>query len=231
MFCAGEGRSPAAVIKCAADRKERAVTKLLDQHAPPQSPVKGAAIVLNLSPVVELTDDQFYDLCRANHELRFERTATGEILIMPPTGTETGRRNFNLTYQLAKWVEQDGTGYGFDSSTAFKLPGGATRSPDASWIVRERYDALTDEEKEKFSPICPDFVAELRSRTDALAELQGKMEEYVANGARLGWLIDPLERKVYVYEPGAPVVVLESPEQVAGDPVLPGFTLRLAEIW
>lgn len=220
----------AAVIKCAVDRKERAVTKLLDEHAT-RPALKGAAIVLDLSPVVDLTDDQFYALCRANHELRFERTAEGEILIMPPTGTETGRRNFKLNTLFGIWVMQDGTGFGFDSSTAFKLPNGATRSPDASWIARERYDALTEDEKKKFSPICPDFVAELRSRTDALAELREKMEEYVANGARLGWLIDPLERRVYVYRPGAEAEVLDAPEQVAGDPVLPGFTLRLAEIW
>lgn len=208
------------------------MTKLLDEHAPTARPaLKGAAIVLDLSPVVDLTDDQFYELCRANHELRFERTAAGEVLIMPPTGTRTGNRNLRLTQQLANWTDQDGTGIAFDSSTAFKLPNGATRSPDASWIVRERYDALTEEEKEKFSPICPDFVAELRSRTDALAELREKMEEYVSNGARLGWLIDPLERKVYVCRPGAAVEVLDAPEQVVGDPVLPGFVLRLAEIW
>lgn len=204
--------------------------KLLDVQAPPPA-LRGAAIVLDLSPVVELTDDQFYELCRANHELRFERTATGEILIMPPTGTRRGNRNLRLTQQIANWTDRDGTGIAFDSSTAFKLPNGATRSPDASWIARERYDALTEDEQEKFSPICPDFVAELRSRTDTPAELHEKMEEYAANGARLGWLIDPLERKVYVYRPGAAVEVLDAPEQVAGDPVLPGFTLRLAEIW
>lgn len=205
--------------------------KLLNEHTPPRPALKGAAIVLDLSPVVDLTDEQFYELCRANHELRFERTAAGGILIMPPTGTRTGNRNLKLTQQLANWTDKDGTGIAFDSSTAFKLPNGATRSPDASWIVRERYNALTEDEKEKFSPICPDFVAELRSRTDTVAELQEKMSEYIANGARLGWLIDPLERKVYVYRPGADVEVLDAPEQVAGDPVLPGFALWLAEIW
>lgn len=206
------------------------MSKLMDEPAAPAR-VKSAAILLDLRPVVDLTDDQFYDLCRANAELRFERTAEGDILIMPPTGTKTGKRNFTLNTLFGIRVMQDGTGVGFDSSTAFKLPNGATRSPDASWIRRERYDALTDEQQEKFSPICPDFVAELRSRTDSLEELQDKMAEYIANGAQLGWLLDPQERRVYVYRPGAEAERLDDPETVAGDPVLPGFVLRPREIW
>lgn len=206
------------------------MSKLLDQPAAPER-VKSAAILLDLRPVVDLTDAQFYALCRANAELRFERTAEGDILIMAPTGTKTGNRNFKLNTLFGIWVMQDGTGVGFDSSTAFKLPNGATRSPDASWIRRERYDALTDEQQEKFSPICPDFVAELRSRTDSLEELQDKMAEYVANGAQLGWLLDPQERCVYVYRPDAEVERLDDPETLAGDPVLPGFVLRPRELW
>jgi Uma2 family endonuclease len=180
------------------------MTKLLDEPKPAKPmPQTGAAIVLDLRPVIDLSDEQFYQLCRANHELRFERTAQGEILIMPPTGSMTGHRNFKLTHRFANWVEQDGTGVGFDSSTAFKFPNGATRSPDASWIKRERWEALTPQEQEKFSPICPDFVIELRSSTDSLAELQAKMHEYIANGVRLGWLLDPLTQTAYIYRPGA----------------------------
>jgi Uma2 family endonuclease len=195
------------------------MTKLLDEPTPAApKPITSAAIVLNLRPVVDLTDDQFYELCRANADLRFERTAQGEILIMAPTGSRTGQRNFNLTKQVAIWADEDGTGYGFDS-------------PDVSWIKRERWDALSDEQKEKFSPVCPDFVVELRSRTDSVAELREKMEEYVENGARLSWLIDPSERKVYVYRQGVEVETLDDPETVSGDPVLAGFVLSLQEVW
>jgi len=194
-------------------------------------PQTGAAIVLDLRPVIDLSDEQFYQLCRANHELRFERTAEGEILIMPPTGSRTGQRNFMLTTLFGIWVQQDGTGVGFDSSTAFKFPNGATRSPDASWIRRERWEALTPQEKEKFSPICPDFVIELRSSTDSLAELQAKMHEYIANGVRLGWLLDPLTQTAYIYRPGAEVEIIEQAREISGEPELPGFTLNLQEIW
>lgn len=208
------------------------MAKLLDEvQSPERKPHESAAIVLDLRPVINLTDDQFYELCRANGDLRVERTAGGEILIMPPTGTRTGNRNSRLTQRLANWTDADGTGIAFDSSTAFKLPNGAVRSPDASWIRRERYDALTPEEQEKFSPICPDFVVELRSRTDSLVELQTKMGEYITSGAQLGWLIDPQEKHIYVYRPQAQVEILENPNSVAGDPVLTGFVLDLQEIW
>ncbi|PYT04817.1 MAG: hypothetical protein DMF65_01375 [Acidobacteria bacterium] len=208
------------------------MAKLLDEvQADERKAREGAAIVLDLRPVVSLTDEQFYELCRANSELRIERTAEGEIEIMPPTGTRTGRRNSKLNQRLSNWAETDGNGYVFDSSTAFKLPNGAVRSPDASWIGRERYDTLTSEEQEKFSPICPDFVVELRSATDSLQELQAKMEEYVTNGAQLGWLIDPQERRVHVYHAQAQAEVLDSPETVSGDPLLKGFVLNLREIW
>jgi Uma2 family endonuclease len=208
------------------------MTKLLDEPQPAERAVHaGAAVVLDLRPVIDLTDEQFYQLCRANHELRFERTAEGEILIMPPTGSRIGQRNFTLTALFGSWVRQDGTGVGFDSSTAFKLPNGATRSPDASWIRRERWDALTSEEQEKFSPICPDFVIELRSSTDSLAGLQAKMREYMASGVRLGWLLDPQEQAVYVYRPGAEVEVINHAQEISGEPELPGFTLNLTDIW
>ncbi len=191
----------------------------------------GTAVVLDLRPIIDLTDEQFYELCRANHELRFERTAEGEILIMPPTGSRTGQRNFKLTQRFANWVEQDGTGVGFDSSTAFKFPNGATRSPDASWIKHERWEALTPQEQEKFSLIAPDFVIELRSSTDTLTELQAKMAEYITNGVRLGWLLNPQEQTAYVYRPGAEVETFEQAREISGEPELPGFILNLQEIW
>jgi len=191
-----------------------------------------SGIVLPKAKYLEMmTNHEFYELCRANPDWQFERTAEGEVIGMPPTGGETGRKNFQLTLVLGTWVERDGTGIGFDSSTAFRLPNGATRSPDAAWILRSRWEALSAEEREEFAPVCPDFVVELRSRRDRLTSLQDKMEEYVQCGARLGWLIDPLERRVYVYRPGEPVEVLENPATVEGDPVLPGFVLATHQIW
>jgi Uma2 family endonuclease len=150
---------------------------------------------------------------------------------MPPTEGETGHINFSLTGLFSNWVETDGTGVGFDSSTIFKLPNGAKRSPDVSWVKRERWEALSDEEREKFPPLCPDFVLGLRSRTDDVKTLQAKMEEYIENGALLGWLIDPRERKVYVYQPNTPVNILDQPNAVSGDPLLPGFVLPVSRFW
>jgi Uma2 family endonuclease len=180
---------------------------------------------------IDLTDEQFEQLCVDNPELCLEMTAQGELIIMPPTGSITGSRNSRLTRRLDEWAEKDGTGLVFDSSTLFKLPNGARRSPDASWIKRERYDQLTEKEKDSFAPICPDFVIELRSRTDRLAMLQAKMAEYIDNGARLGWLIDPFAKRVYVYRSGQPVECLDQPETLNGESVLAGFTLNLGEIW
>lgn len=178
-----------------------------------------------------MDDDEFFAFCQLNRELRIERTHTGEVIVMPPTGGESGRRNFKLTTLFGNWVEKDGTGLGFDSSTGFVLPNGAKRSPDQAWVKRERWERLTPEEKEGFPPLCPDFVVEIRSRTDSLTGLQDKMREYIANGARLGWLIDPLERKVYLYRPDEDVECLEKPLSVSGEPVLLGFTLELERIW
>jgi Uma2 family endonuclease len=178
-----------------------------------------------------MTDDQFFEFCQINRELRIERIAKGELIIMPPTGTGTGGRNFKLTLQLGIWVEQDGAGIGFDSSTGFKLPNGAERSPDAAWVKLERWNALSEEQQEKFAPICPDFVVELKSPTDSLKVLQNKMQEYIDNGALLGWLIDPKQRRVYIYRPQNPVECLENPLVISGDPLLPGFVLDLGKIW
>jgi Uma2 family endonuclease len=197
-------------------------TQVLDDKAP---------IVIRLRPVIELTDDQFFEFCQINRDLRIERTAQGELVIMPPTGWKTGDRNAEIGMQLRLWSKHDGTGIATGSSAGFTLPNGATRAPDAAWIERSRLTEITEDQKEKFLPLCPDFVIELRSPTDSLPVVQAKMQEYIDNGARLGWLIDPIQRRVYMYRPQAPVEVLERPETLAGDPVLPGFILDLHEIW
>jgi Uma2 family endonuclease len=178
-----------------------------------------------------VTPEQFERLCAEYNELRLELTSTGELIVMTGTGGLTGRRNAHLTYQLMAWAEKDANGVCFDSSTMFALPNNARRSPDASWIRRERWDSLTHRQQERFVPICPDFVVELRSRTDRLPVLLEKMSEYLANGTSLGWLIDPSTRRVYVYQPDEELVVLENPGRVSGEPLLPGFTLVMAKLW
>ncbi|BAC89307.1 Uma2 family endonuclease [Gloeobacter violaceus] len=180
---------------------------------------------------VDLSDEQYFQLCQANRDLRFERSAKGELIIMPPAGSNSSHRNIKLSQQLANWSDTNGLGIEFDSSGGFKLPNGADRSPDASWVRRERWEALTPEEQDRFAPVCPDFVAELRFKTDSLKELRLKMQEYIDNGALLGWLLDPQTRKVEIYRPGLPVEVLDNPERLSGEPVLPGFVLNLAAIW
>ncbi|MEH2418424.1 Uma2 family endonuclease [Nostoc sp.] len=189
------------------------------------------ALIVNLKPVLELTDEQFFQLCQANRDLRFERTATGELIIMPPTGGETGNRNAGLTAQLWIWNEQNKLGIAFDSSTGFKLPNGADRSPDASWLRLERWNALTQEQQTKFIPLCPDFVLELLSPTDSLKVAQEKMREYIDNGVRLGWLINRKSRQVEIYRQGQEVEVLESPVTLSGEDVLQGFILNIEAIW
>ena len=179
----------------------------------------------------QLTEEQFTRLCQENPELGIELTAQQELVIMPPTGSETGRRNSTLTQRLANWAETDGTGIVFDSSTLFTLPNGAKRSPDVSWVKKERWGVLTREQREGFAPLCPDFVVDLRSRTDRLLDLQDKLQEYINNGARLGWLIDPLDKRVYVYRPGQLVETLDDPATLSGGLVLPGFVLQVQELW
>jgi Uma2 family endonuclease len=187
-------------------------------------------VKLNVQGVI-VSDEQFELLCRENRELRLELTARKELIIMPPTGSKTGWRNSNVNSDLVVWARIDGTGIVFDSSSLFTLPNGAKRSPDASWVRRERWDALSDTEQDGFAPLCPDFVVELRSRTDRLSDLQEKMQEYIDNGARLGWLIDPVEKRMHIYRPGQAVEVLNDPVTVSGDPVLPGFVLNVRELW
>ena len=178
-----------------------------------------------------LTDEQFYQLCIANRDLKFERTSDGKAIIMSPTGGETGNRNLKLIQQLANWAEQDQTGIAFDSSSGFKLPNGAIRSPDVAWLRLERWNRLTLEQQAKFPPICRDFVGELRSASDSLPMLQQKMSEYVENGTRLGWLINRQQRQVEIYRANQPKQVLDSPQTLSGEDVLCNFTLNVDLIW
>ena len=180
---------------------------------------------------IEMTDDQLVQFCADNRELRIELTAKKELIIMPPANMTTGWQNGKLFLRIGNWAEQDGSGLCFDSSSGFTLPNGAMRSSDAAWIAWERWESLDEAERYRFSHIAPDFAAELRSQSDRLATLQSKMAEYIENGVRLGWLIDPRQRRVYVYRPGQSVETLENPETVSGEAVLPGFTLNLREIW
>jgi Uma2 family endonuclease len=188
-------------------------------------------LVLRLAPVIDMSNEQFFELCQLNRDLRLEPTSQGDLEIMPPTGSETGRMNFELTGVFSLWAHADGSGVGFDSSTGFTLPNGAKRSPDLAWVRRSRWEALTQEQRTGFAPLCPDFVVELRSPSDALEYVQAKMQEYLDNGAHLGWLIDPIEKKVYIYRPQAAVECLDNPQAISGEPVLPGFVLELGRVW
>ena len=188
-------------------------------------------LVLQMSPAWEMSADSFFDFCQLNSHLRIERTATGKLVIMSPAGSETGNRNFKLIQQLANWTDRDSSGIGFDSSAGFILPNGATRSPDASWIKLTKWNSLSAEQKTKFAPICPDFVVESISPSDSLKVLQDKMQEYVDNGASLGWLIDRTTHQVYIYTPDREIKCVDDPQTISGDPVLSGFTLDLAKIW
>ena len=188
------------------------------------------SVLINLDPVFKLTDENFYELCRTNPEVKFERTAKGELIVMAPTGGETGNRNMKLSARLENWTEEDGTGIAFDSSTMFQLPLGAYRSPDAAWIRLERWEALSPEDRSAFPPLCPDFVMELRSVSDSLRSVQDKMQEYLDNGVRLGWLIDPKGQQVEIYRQGQAKEVLQAPTRLSGEDVLPGFVLDLSRI-
>ena len=178
-----------------------------------------------------VSPEEFEQLCADYGDLRLELTSTGQLIVMPPTGSETGKQNFDLTYQLGAWSRRNGTGVCLDSNGGFTLPNGAIRSADAAWIDRRKWDRLTVQQKKSFAPICPDFVVELRSRSNTLKQLYLKMSDYIENGTSLGWLIDPFKREVYVYRPGEEVVILDNPESVSADPLLPGFTLNLTELW
>jgi len=189
------------------------------------------SLTISLDSVVELTDEQFYALCQANRDLRFERSPTGELTIMSPAGSETGNRNAGIIAQLWFWNELSNLGLVFDSSTGFKLPNGADRSPDAAWIKLERWTALTPDQQQRFAPICPDFVVELMSPSDNLIAVRVKLQEYLDNGIRLGWLINRDTQTVEIYRPGQPVELLNKPTTLSGEDVLPGFNLKLEKIW
>ena len=188
------------------------------------------SLTLNLTSILPLTDEVFSEICRANPEIKFERTAKGALVVMPPTGGETGNRNIKLSARLENWAERDGLGLAFDSSTMFQLPNGAYRSPDAAWIAMERWLALTSLERQGFPPISPDFVVELRSRSDSLKSVQDKMQEYMDNGVRLGWLINPQDKQVEIYRQGQEKEVLLAPTSLSGEQLLPGFVLNLTQI-
>jgi Uma2 family endonuclease len=189
-------------------------------------------LMLQIPPSMQMTDDQFFEFCQVNRDLRIERNKLGEISIMTPTGSETGNREFNILGQLWVWSEKDGTGICFSSSAGFTLSTGANRSPDASWIKLERWNALSKAQQEKFAPICPDFVIELRSSSDRLSPLQEKMTEYMQEpGVQLGLLIDRKHRKVYIYRPGKLEECLDNPASVSDELVLPGFILNMSKVW
>ena len=191
------------------------------------------AYIIDLSPVAQLDDDRFDLLCAGNPEIKFERTPKGELVIMSPTGGDTGRRNSELNADFVVWNRRHQLGYVFDSSTCFRLKsfGGGDRSPDVSWVETSRWEALTAEERRKFPPIAPDFVLELLSPTDGLDSTRKKMEEYLSAGVRLGWLIDPQSQTVEIYRPGHPPEILERPSVISDEQVLPGFQLALDWLW
>ena len=184
-------------------------------------------VVLNLEPIARLTDEQFYQLCTANRDLSLEMNAAGELIIVPPVGGESGNREASLITDLEIWNRQTKLGKVFSSSTIFILPNTAKRSPDVAWIALERWEALTPEQRIKFPPLVPDFAIELRSHTDRLKPLQEKMEEYIENGLRLGWLINPEGAEVEIYRPQQAVEVIAMPANILGEAVLPGFELQV----
>lgn len=193
---------------------------------------ESGALLLRCVPVLKrMTDDEFFELCQENHELHIERTSAGDLVIMPPTGSEGGIIEGDFGALLNIWTKRDGTGVMFSPSAGFALANGAVRSPDASWIEGSRWNALPPDRRKKFAAICPDFMAEIRSSSDALVDLQDKMAEYIANGARVGWLIDPIARTLHVYAPSHPVQVIDDPQVISVDPVLPGFSVDFPALW
>lgn len=189
------------------------------------------AITVNFKSIIDISDEQFYQLCTQNPDTKFERNVDGEIVIMSPTGGETGKRNAKLITRFTIWNEQTGLGEVFDSSTGYRLPSKANRSPDVSWIQQERWNSLTPEQKRKFIPLAPDFVLELMSPSDYLADVQSRMQEYLDNGVQLGWLINPEVKQVEIYRLGQDVELLDSPQLLSGEDILPGFVLDLTNIF
>jgi Uma2 family endonuclease len=187
-------------------------------------------VTLDLHPTIELTDDQFEQICHRNPDLKFERTSTGELVVVALTGGETGRRNIKLSARLENWSDSTQLGVAFDSSTGFRLPNGAIRSPDAAWVTLKRWQALTPDQRKRYVPLCPDFLVELRSLSDEIEEVQAKMQEYLNNGLQLGWLLDPETQIVEIYRAGQAVEKLQQPTSISGETVLPDFVLNLTGI-
>ena len=187
-------------------------------------------VTLDLHPSLELTDEQFEKICQANRDLKLERTAKGDLVIMALTGGDTGRRNIKLSARLENWSDESNLGVAFDSSTGFRLPNGAIRSPDAAWVRLDRWQALTSEQRQKFVPLCPDFVVELASPSDEVEDIREKMQEYLANGLQLGWLIAPATQTVEIYRPNQPIEILNQPATLSGENILPEFVLNLTGI-
>ncbi len=187
--------------------------------------------VLQFDPFFKMTDEQFFEFCQSNRDVRIERSSQGAVIIMPPTGWETGDKNAEITTQLRNWAKKDGRGKSADSSAGYKMPNGAIMSPDASWILKERLEKVSPNKRRKFLPLAPEFVIELRSESDSLSKLKEKMREYIENGVSLGWLVDAGERKIYVYRPNSEVETLENPTEISGEPLLQKFVLNLSEIW
>lgn len=190
-------------------------------------------ISLNVPPgsFLKVSEAEFTKLASANRDLRLERKDNGELIIMPPTGSNTGRKNSNIISQLVIWNKINKNGIVFDSLTGFRLPKGSILSPDASWVEKSRWKALTQQERDSFAPICPEFIIELRSPTERLKNLQNKMSEYLSSGLILGWLIDAIDNKVEIYRTGKQVEILDKPSNLSGENVLLGFNLDLSEIW
>ena len=188
------------------------------------------AVILNLDTITTLSHEQFWELSLTNRDVRLELTAQGKLIVMPPTGWESGKRNMKIGSRLNVWSEMDGTGVAFDSSTGFILPNGAVRSPDAAWVKQDRLDALKPD-PEKFLPLAPDFVIELRSASDSAKDIRDKMQEYTENGVRLGWFLNAKDKEVEIYRLGQEVEVLQSPVSLSGEDVLPGFVLELKKIF
>lgn len=187
--------------------------------------------VVHLPRSLKMSAEQFWEACQLNRDVQLELTAEGELIIMPPTGARTGTRNARLIQQVTQWAEQDGSGLTFDSSTGFELPNGAIRSPDVAWVRRDRLTPLPPERLERFLPLCPDFVIELKSPSDSLVIVQDKMREYLANGAQLGWLIEPALRRVHVYRPDGSVEILDNRMTLSAVPALPRLVVDLTPIW
>lgn len=198
---------------------------------PTDVPINIYPTSIQMTPAVPMTQDQFFDFCQQNSDKRFERTAEGELIIMAPSGGDAGFQDAEVCIQLGIWAKAVGKGKVSGPSGGYILPNSANRAPDASWLSPEQLATLTAEQRKKFLPVCPFFLIEVRSPSDILKKLQEKMDEYIANGCRLGWLIDPEKRQVHVYRPDQSPQVLDNPQTVSGDPELPGFVLDLEPVW